>query len=93
MSVLNLALSNYALARQTMGDEFERDMKKCNRMGIVRKMAKQLGSEVSVGVVSSSLGVSGDVATGESVIPPMEVEVIENTGNNGEAIAPEIDTS
>jgi hypothetical protein len=41
MPVLNLALSNCALARKIMGDEFEKNVKKCNNMGSVRKMAEQ----------------------------------------------------
>ena len=40
MFVLNLALSNGALAREIMGEDFEKNMKKCNSMGSVRKMAK-----------------------------------------------------
>ncbi len=39
MMVLNLAVSNCALSRDNMGDEFEKKMKKCNRMASVRKMA------------------------------------------------------
>ena len=91
MPVLNLTLSNCALARQTMGDKSERNLKKCNSMRSVRKMAEQLDSEVSVGVFSSSVGANVGVAIGEVVIPPMEVEVIENIGNFGVPIAPEFD--
>jgi hypothetical protein len=46
MSVLNLALSNCALSRYLMGDEFEKEMKKCNSMTSVRKLAKKLDSTV-----------------------------------------------
>ncbi len=42
MSVLNLALSNSALAGKAMDDEFEKSMKKCNNMASVRKMAATL---------------------------------------------------
>ena len=46
MSVLNLALSNSALAREVMDDEFENHMKKCNSMASVRKMAARLEASV-----------------------------------------------
>ena len=42
MSVLNLALSNSALAREAMSEEFENNMKNCNSMASVRNMAKSL---------------------------------------------------
>ena len=55
MSVLNLAISNCALAREIRNDDFERHMKKCHSMASVRKIAKQLdgGAEVAaIGVVA-----------------------------------------
>jgi len=42
MPVLNLALFSCALARDRMGDELGRNMKKYNNMASVRKMAEQL---------------------------------------------------
>ena len=41
MYVLNLALSNRALAREPMDDELEETMKKCSSMTCVRKLAKK----------------------------------------------------
>ena len=41
MSVLNLALSNCALSRQLMSDEFENTLKKCSNMKSVRKLADE----------------------------------------------------
>ncbi len=52
MSVLNLALSNCALSRKLMGDEFEKNMKKCNSMTSVRKLADKLDSLVDAIVVA-----------------------------------------
>ena len=54
MFVLNLALSNGALAREIMGEDFEKNMKKCNSMASVRKMAKHLDSMKMVATEGSS---------------------------------------
>ena len=55
MFILNLALSNCALARDLMDDDFEKKMKKCNSMSSVRKHAATLDSAVAlvVAVVAS----------------------------------------
>ena len=42
VAVLNLALSNCALARELMDDEFENNMKKCGSMTSVRKLSEKL---------------------------------------------------
>ncbi len=47
MSVLDFTLSNCALSRDLMGDEFEKDMKKCNSMTSIRKLANKLDSTAS----------------------------------------------
>ncbi len=41
MFVLNLALSTCALTREIIGEDYEKNMKKCNSMAIFWKMAKQ----------------------------------------------------
>jgi hypothetical protein len=50
MFVFNLALSNCALAREIMGENFEKNMKKCNSMARDRKMAKHLDSTKTVAI-------------------------------------------
>jgi len=57
MFVLNLALSNCALAREPMDDEFEKNMKKCSSMTSVRKLADK--DNVAMNVATSI----GDDAT------------------------------
>ena len=47
MSIRNLALSNCALARDLMDDEFEKNMKKCNSVSSVQKLAAILDSDVA----------------------------------------------
>jgi hypothetical protein len=87
MSVLNLALSNCALARQGMGDEFEKNMKKCNNMGSVQKMAAKIDSGALVGAIGSGVSESGGAAR-EVLISPMEVGVNADNGDNGEPTTP-----
>ena len=50
MSVLNLALPNCALAREVMGEYFEKNMKRCNSMASVWKMAKELDTTELVAI-------------------------------------------
>ena len=68
MYVLNLALSNCALAREIMGEDFEKNMKKCNSMASVRKMAKQLDSTnlVATEVSSAHVHVTANVVANAS---------------------------
>jgi hypothetical protein len=75
MSVLNLALSNCALSRKLMGDEFEKNMKKCTSMTSVRKLADKLVSLVDA-VVAAPLVVDApaevvddDIATDVDMAP------------------------
>jgi len=66
MSVLNLALSSCALAREPMDDEFEKNMKKCGGLTSVRKLAAKLESEAmrkSRDVVLPAFVATGDVTT------------------------------
>jgi hypothetical protein len=76
MSVLNLVMSNCALAREIMGDDFGKSMKKCNSMASDRKMAKQLDStnlvatevcsahsHVTISVVANASSSDVDIAT------------------------------
>jgi len=93
MSDLDLALSNSALARKIMGDEFENNMKKSNNMGSVRKMVEHLDSvALAVVVAFSAVGANNDVVANEVVIPPMEVEIIVNACDIGK-MAPKFDLS
>jgi hypothetical protein len=56
MFVLNIALSNCGLARVSVGDEFDKNMKKCNTISSVRKMAEQLDSiALAVTIRTSSI--------------------------------------
>ncbi len=48
MSVLNLALSNCALSRELMSEEFEKKMKKCGGMASVRALAESSQAAVVV---------------------------------------------
>jgi hypothetical protein len=76
-----------------MSDEFEKNMKKCNNMGSVRKMAEQLDSGALVDVIDSGVGRNNDVAADEVVvIPPMQVGIVGNSCDIGE-MAPEFDMS
>ena len=63
MSVLNLALSNCALSRETMSEEFEKKMKKCGSMSGVRKVAGD--AEASSGLIEAN----GDVVPSTSNAP------------------------
>jgi hypothetical protein len=67
MSVLNLALSNFALAREPMDDEFEKNIKKCSSMTSVRKLADKDNvamnvAEVAIATVADAVIVTLDVA-------------------------------
>ena len=64
MYVLNLALSNCALSRESMSDEFVKKMKKCGSMLGVRKVASD-GETPSVAVEAK------DVATPSSHNAPL----------------------
>ncbi len=66
MSVLNLALSNTTLARELMDDEFESNMKKCNSMSSVRKMAESLKTS-PLGATDPSTHVVADASIADVV--------------------------
>jgi len=70
MSVLNLALSNCAVAREMRSDEFEKHMKKCNIMASVRKMAKQLNGGAEVTAIGVLVGVDATVSA-VPITPPL----------------------
>jgi hypothetical protein len=68
MSVLNHALSNCALSRKLMGEDFEKNMKKYNSMTSVRKFAEKLDSigthvVAPMAVVSATVVVDDDAAS------------------------------
>jgi hypothetical protein len=76
MSVLNLALSNCALSRKAMGDEFEKNMKKCNSMTSVRKLAEKLDSFVETVVVAPvATAPTNDVLVRDDIVDDIVVAV------------------
>ena len=68
MFVLNLALSNCALARQLIDLYFEKNMKKCKSMESVRKMAEELDPRSGDGASRATHRVSASVV-GRFVAP------------------------
>ena len=79
MYVLNLALSNCALARQLMDDEFENNTKKCNSMTSDRKMAEELETRPVV-VATSGFGDAAASVGGVVVASDVARNVVASLG-------------
>jgi hypothetical protein len=75
MSILNLALSNCALAREAMDDEFEKNMKKCNSMTSVRKLADKDNAAMRVAEGDNP---TAAVVAGASVTVDVALDVVES---------------
>jgi hypothetical protein len=79
MSVLNLASSNSALAREVMDDKFERNMKKYNNIASVRKMAETLeASEARAPIPIPTHAATLDVVAATSAVdlPPDTLDAV-----------------
>jgi len=77
MSVLNLALSNCALAREPMDDEFEKNMKKCNSMKSVRKLIDKDNVAMNVAEGDDDIVIVADVVDVTVDFAP-DVTIVDN---------------
>ncbi len=80
MSIINLALSNYALFRELMSEGFEKKMKKCGGMANVRKLAESSREAVEVAPPTNipplAFGVAIDATTSGDVAFEVFVEAL-----------------
>ena len=91
MSVINLALSNSALAMEVMDDMFKSTMKKCNIMASVRKMAETLEAYVvSALIPNPTHTASSDVVDATS---PANVPSIATLDATASSVAVVVDAS